>query len=508
MWRYGDVEKKTAAADPHIPTSPHHRISKIPLLFLVILIEGYVVLACELLAIRQLIPFVGSGTDVISIIISAVLLPLAIGYHAGGQAFRKHWQNARARGTKPVSIRVLLLRNIVCALFVLTLGLSYSLMEIYFSLMAAAGLHRLMQTVIYVLAFLVWPVFLLGQTVPLISNYFSRQKLSEITGRMLFFSTTGSFLGSVFSTLVLMSFVGVHNTVIITLGLLCFLALLLARRRTSTVGILCSAAIIFALTLLNGPEAMKTLHIVENNAYNTVSIHALKNDEALVLNINRSASSKYSKDPDKGFPYIRYIEQIFIEPVAQFGGAPRDILVLGAGGFTLGYRDNHNRYTYVDIDPDLKETAEKYFLPAPIGDNKKFVPASARAFVHNDAAQYDLIVIDLYTNVFSIPMEAVTRDFLLDVKKRLKPEGVVAVNIVTDPGFGDRFSIRYHNTFANVFPIHTRQVINGYYPWADSRPKDRGAPLNNVLYMYFHKDAVDDRTLYTDDKNTYSLDRN
>jgi hypothetical protein len=38
-------------------------MSKTRLFFLVILIEGYVVLACELLAIRQLIPFVGSGTE-------------------------------------------------------------------------------------------------------------------------------------------------------------------------------------------------------------------------------------------------------------------------------------------------------------------------------------------------------------------------------------------------------------------------------------------------------------
>ncbi len=53
-------------------------------LFLIIFLEGYVVLSTELLAIRLLLPFTGSGTDTVSIIIAAILMPLAFGYFAGG----------------------------------------------------------------------------------------------------------------------------------------------------------------------------------------------------------------------------------------------------------------------------------------------------------------------------------------------------------------------------------------------------------------------------------------
>ena len=60
----------------HLPVIP---------LFVVIVLEGYVVLATELLAIRQSIPYVGGGTDTVSIVIAAVLLPLALGYWAGGR---------------------------------------------------------------------------------------------------------------------------------------------------------------------------------------------------------------------------------------------------------------------------------------------------------------------------------------------------------------------------------------------------------------------------------------
>ena len=44
------------------------------ILFCIIVVEGYIVLSSELLAIRQTTPFVGSGTDTVSIIIAAVAI--------------------------------------------------------------------------------------------------------------------------------------------------------------------------------------------------------------------------------------------------------------------------------------------------------------------------------------------------------------------------------------------------------------------------------------------------
>ena len=44
--------------------------------------DGYVVLAVELVAIRQLTPYGGNATDIVAIVIAAVLLPLAFGYGA------------------------------------------------------------------------------------------------------------------------------------------------------------------------------------------------------------------------------------------------------------------------------------------------------------------------------------------------------------------------------------------------------------------------------------------
>jgi spermidine synthase len=477
------------------------RLNKTSFLFLVIFIEGYVVLASELLAIRLLVPFVGSGTEIVSIIVSAVLLPLAIGYHMGGTAFKKHYKKRTKSGKSLRSVRRILGRNILIALAVLSFGLSYIFLEWFFLKMVAIGIqNRLLQTAIYCLLFLVGPVYILGQTVPLVSNYFSRRKLSEITGVMLFFSTTGSFFGSVFSTIVLMTYAGVHVTVMLTLALLVVLNLLLARRLASRGSLVC-VLLVIVFVGLNGNVVMKAMHIVSDNAYNTVQIGVSRDKQTKTMVLNRSIASRVSKDPNERLHYIAYIEDNFITPLMVESSAPRDILVLGAGGFTLGLYDTNNNYIFVDIDPSLKEVAEAHFLPGELAKNKHFVPASARAFVRSETKKYDLIVIDTYTNMMAIPMETTTQEFLRDTKKLLKENGVVVANILSSPTFSDIFTARYHNTFTSVFPTSTRQIIGTIDPW-NHKP-----PVANAIYSFYNTAHAHEDAIYTDDKNSYSLDR-
>jgi len=483
-------------------------LNKTQLLFLVILIEGYVVLASELIVMRLLIPFVGSGTEIISIIISAVLLPLAVGYHYGGSAFKRAYARTRKDRRNQLSIRKILLKNILTSLFILSIGLSYVFLEIFFEILSIVGIHnRLAQTAIFSAIFLVTPVFLLGQTVPLISNYFSRKSLSEITGRMLFFSTTGSFLGSVFSTIVLMTLIGVHNTVIVTMGLLGFLVVLLVRRAIAYEIWVC-AFIFLVLFLLNGSPTMKELNIVSNNAYNTAMVDTDKKTGTTTLYLNRSTSAAFDKEGNNQFDYSKFFESNFIAPLAKTKTV-HDILIVGAGGFSAGYQDKVNHYIYVDIDKALKEVSEKYFRGEKLPANKQFVAASARAFVKDHDKKYDLIFIDTFTNVISVPMETTTREFLLDVKKLLKDNGVLVINMIASPDFRDKFSVRYDNTFASVFPNYSRQIITDFSPWADTSDSIKlRTHQRNVFYIYFNRPLTNDDTVYTDDLNTFSLDRN
>lgn len=454
-------------------------------IYLIVLIEGYIVLATELLAIRLLVPFVGSGTEIVAILVGGVLLPLAAGYATGS-----HHNPA-----KPVRHR--LLRNAISALGILALGLSYPFLEVFFGAMDALHWHRLLQTTFYVLLFLIYPIYLLAQTVPLVSHYFRRENLSRHTGRMLFYSTAGSFLGSILSTLVLMSIIGVHGTVIATLGLLLGLVVLLAHRRFWFELVL--TIVLFAIACaLNHPRLLATRGVVSNNAYNLMRVTDIEGEPGnRALEVNRSTASKFTHNAAQQYPYIAYLRTQFIEPLAG-AKPPRDILVLGAGGFTVGLGDATNRYDYVDIDPAMQRVAEQHFLKAKLPANQRFHAISARAFLRQSPVRYDLIIVDVYSHVHTIPAETTTVEFLQAVKDHLKPGGIVAANVIASAHFNDRFTQRYTNGFAKIFPRYSRQIIGEFNGW------NPGAP-QNLIYIYF--DGPADGGHYTDDKNTYFLDR-
>lgn len=470
-----------------------HKKNPVFFLFTVILAEGYIVLSSELLAIRLTIPFIGSGTDTVSIIIAAVLLPLAFGYYAGGHFYpRRTFRSYK-------SVRKKLIFNLLTAFAFLLPGLSHVFLDAFFGGLARAVTTDLrLQTAIYATLFIAPPVYLLGQTIPLVSNYFSGHLLPKATGRILFFSTLGSFIGATGSTLILMSFIGVHYTAALNFLLLFGLIWMLSKdKRSPKVGF----ALIFLIVgaFFNSGVMMGTLGIVENNTYNTVSVFGSDEERHLILNNNYS--SKYTEDRRK-YHYIEFIERVVLDPIWN-GEAPRDILVIGAGGFTIGHEDHSNRYDFVDIDESLKDIAEQYILKEQLPPNHSFHPRPARAFLNETRKLYDVIVLDAYSGHASIPEDLMTVEFFRQIREHLKEGGILAANIVISPNFSTSISRHFDNTFRSVFPHVNRHVINdGYAPWEDNR-----AALANVIYLYRrHPDERSD-IIYSDLKNRVYFDK-
>lgn len=465
-------------------------------LFLIaIVLEGYVVLATELLAIRSLVPYVGNDTPVIAIIISAVLLPLAVGYNNGGQLYSKLMQRS---GSLP--IRDILIRNALIASVFLTAGLSYLTLEWFFG--ALAWMHitsRLAQTVLYSLIFLVTPVYLLAQTTPLISNYFNKHQMSQTAGRILFASTVGSFLGAILTSLFLMHTIGVHNTVITTIAALALFIILLSRRYVSTPNIIALAVCMVALNLNNG-WLLAGRGIVSDNQYSTVKIENIPDEaqyHSRVMSINNSTSSKYTTNPDKDFLYIQFIQKLFLDKLPK--DKVHDILVIGAGGFTLGKDDLTNRYHYIDIDPSLRKVSEEYLLKKPLGQNKQFIAQPARAFLKHDKLRYDVIVLDVYTNTINLPFDMVTKESFEQIKSHLSEKGVMVANIIARHNFSDDWSIKIDNTIRQVFPNLVRIPVQKHAPQEDLD--------SNIIYAYYHHASAEQDAIYTDDKNGYFWDR-
>ena len=368
-------------------------------LYLIILLEGYVVLSSELLAIRLLVPFVGSGTETVAIIIAAVLMPLSLGYYVGGN----YTVNKKRIGRS--SIRNKLLQNVLTSSVILVLGLSYVLLELYFAVFENLSIeHRVIQATLYTVIFIVYPVYLLGQTVPLVSNYFRGSNLSKATGTILTFSTIGSFVGATLSTLVLMSTIGVHNVVIVNKILLLFVVIILAKKVYSPSNIIMIFVVVLAYGL-NNNSMISSLGIVENNNYSLIAIEEGEEEGVKNMIINRSYAAKFSENPEHRFGHVQYIEKTFLNhlPSKAEEGEKKSILVIGAGGFTIGQDDKYNDYTFIDIDPTLKRISEEYLFERKLNENHVFVPMPARAFFNKNKDKYDLIFLDAFTNVISRP---------------------------------------------------------------------------------------------------------
>lgn len=466
------------------------------ILFIVIFLEGYIVLASEILAIRQVTSYVGSGADTVSIIIAAVLMPLAFGYYVGGNfkpSFNKKGQW--------ISIRRKLIRNVVAAACFLLPGLGTVAINLFFVGLFAVGISdRVVLTAIYSAVFLVVPVFLLGQTVPLISNYFSSQKLPLVTAKILFVSTAGSFMGSILTTIVIMHYFGVNNAVNFVFIMMGALVVLLSKKLLNDKTII--VLLVIALMLLtNSTEMLRKFDIVYNNAYNTAAIFEVENGKILAL--NGSSSSFIGKKGEK-FPYVEFLEKHYISPISKDATKPpKEILVIGAAGFTLGSEDLHNNYTYVDIDPAIKEVAEKYFLKKPLSANKKFVGQDILSYLTANQNQYDMIVIDAYSSRVYIPEQLLTHNFFAKVEKALAPNGIVAANFIASHNFNGEFPKRLDNSFRSVFPHYGRQVVgnDSFDGWSDDIHN-----MVNIIYTY-KNDGMDDDTVYTDNNNTAAFDK-
>lgn len=460
-------------------------------LYLIVFLEGYAVLSSELIAIRLIIPFVGGATNTTSIVIAAVLLPLAFGYYVGG--------NFKAN---KISIRKKLLRNIFISTVILTFGLSYVILHDFFQiLLFMPHVGFLTATAIYSGIFLVLPVFLLAQTIPLVMNYFSSHNLSLITGKMLFFSTLGSLMGAVFATLFLMTTVGVHMTASITILCLCFLHFIISKKKLSKANLI--ILIIACLSIfMNKPSMLKRADIIESNVYNTIQLYDYGNGLKVMSLNNANSAGINTKSGELPFDYMKYIENNYIKPI-ELQGPVRSILVIGAGGFTLGLNDKKNDYTFVDIDKSLKDISEQYFLNAKLGENKKFEGSPARGFINQaikNKLKYDFIVVDTYSGA-QIPEHLVTQEFFVSLKNILNENGIIVFNIITTANFRDSFSVNIDTTLRSVFPFISRQIVSPYNAWNITN-----MAYINTVYTYFDRKDFNP-AIYTDDKNRSYFDK-
>jgi len=394
---------------------------------LILLLEGLASSGLQMITVRQTVPFVGSSVLSFSIVISCFLGALALGYYWGGQQSQERYARS-------------LTFNIVASIGIFGIGLSYGFVKFFFTSIAdiGSGIFILNNPLVHLFLFCLLVmsplVFFLGQTVPLLLNTADRDtRKSEATGNATALSTVGNVLGCLITSLLLMYFLGVGYSIFINCFILAICLMLIVNWRTGRANLIAFATISLLVVTFTLNVRIPGRIFAVTTPYSNISIGDHPEGKRFI--VNRSSASYIGDTDRKGWPYIEIIKKgIFSKDVKG-----QEILVLGAGGFTLSAEDTQGaNFTYIDIDPKIKTIAEEEFLGEKI--KGQFIAEDARAFLLTRKKLWDVIVVDLYTNAATIPMHTATYEFFSLVNSRLKRNGKAILNIAANPTLADPYS--------------------------------------------------------------------
>ena len=439
------------------------------LIYAIVFIEGFCSLGAEIIALRRLVPHIGSSIVVTAPTIGFFLLALALGYASGAKVAGNYLN--------------IVARNFLIAAALAGIGLAGISVDWMFAHLQPASMAYLV-FIGGVLCPLAW---LLGQTVPILTNLMKAERTGEASGLALYWSTLGSFLGSLSLSLLVMQWFGVSAAVFACSAGLLIGALLLARRD-------------FKIALFSGLTAAMAAglnlqhEVTADTAYAEYIIGAVDlpgQKEPRAFWVNKSTASLLDdSEPPNYTRYIKHLRQILLDDLGLKG---KDILVLGAGGFTLSHREPLNRYTYVDIDPAIRDIAEKHFLREPA--RGEFIADDARRFVATSERRFDAVVVDVYSSHTSIPSHLVTREFWASTRRVLKPDGVLLVNLILDGKLETPYARNLLATIDNVFGRCAVDVLH------------KAKTLANVEVSCFASSHPTETGIYVDEKNRADLDR-
>ena len=465
MAKHRTSSPATSAPATVAPSSPAAGFSG-GILFAVVFIEGYASLGAEVLALRRLLPHVGSSIVVTAPTIGFFLLALALGYHAGGRLVG--------------DLRPVLARNFLVSALLVGLGMSRAGIDVLF-----AGQSAWLGAALLIAAVLAPVAYLLGQTVPALTLLMRSGSVAARSGNALFWSTLGSFLGSLTLSLGVMQFWGVSVAVALC-ALLLVAGYLLLAPRSAVAGVSAATTAAAVVVALAWAPADETAYA----DYAVVAVQPRGEPPGRAFLVNNSpASILYDGTPPQPARYIRHMREILHE---QFAFRDRAVLVLGAGGFSLSLNEPANRYTYVDIDPAIHRIAEQQFLGQPAGG--RFVVDDARRFVAQTNERFAAIVVDVYSSQLAIPRHLLTREFWQVARRPLESDGILIANLVLDSRLQSDYA---RNLLATIESVWGRCAIDVLF---------RDRPASNVIVTCLASNSPERGHVYVDERSEADFD--
>lgn len=473
-----------------------------------VFLSGAVLLGLEITASRVLAPAFGSSIFVWGSLIGVVLTGLAIGYWGGGAL-------ADRLPTPYLLVATLGLGAILVVLIpyldsvVVDLVVDIDLGPRADPLLAAALLFGPMSVVLAAAT----PI-----AVRLAAH--SLERLGTTAGRLFAVSTIGSIVGTFVTAFWLVPELGTDQVIAsgsVVLLLASAVVGVANSLRLASVAVAVGAAVAVLVTLSLAPEQGGTLTAADVQNYSPLyrkreertprkldpadvaelatgftvreaqetryhRLLVVDDEESRFLRFDSSfQSGMYLDDPFRTrFAYTDYLDL----GVAYNPDSERVLFIgLGGGSAPKRFWRDFPSFTLhaVELDPDVVDAAYRWF-DLPEDERLAVTVEDGRRFLRRDEQQWDVIAIDAFYSD-SIPFHLTTVEFVELARERLRPGGVIVVNVIGAlTGDSSRLLRSVAKTYATVFrTVQLHPVYEGEF---DREPSS----VRNVILVATDRD--------------------
>ena len=376
------------------------------------------VLMLEILAVRLLAPYVGLTMETTTSIIGAVLAGIALGAAVGG---------IFADRTDP--------RRLMVGLLIAGGLLALLTVPIVRALGPGARGHGNLAALGVTLASLVPSAAVLSAISPTVARLQLRDlgASGTIVGRLSAFATAGALVGTFGTGFVIVPLMPV-STAVLAIGLTLSVVGLLLGGYLRAVGRHAAVATLVGIVGLGLLSATRDSPCDADTSYHCARLEQapdFANARYLVLDGDYNSFVDLDDPKNIEFPYTQWLARA-IDQVAP-NGKPISGVFVGGGGFTLPrwliatHPGSHAQV--LEVDKKLVELDEDRLGVKPTA-NLKPVVGDARVSMRDEpSASADVVVGDAFSG-FTVPWQLLTREWIDEVKRVMKPGGLYAINLI------------------------------------------------------------------------------
>ena len=413
--------------------------------------SGAATMILEMTGSRLVAPFFGTSLIVWTALIGIIMTSLCIGNWLGGSVADK-----RPEGK-------LLGRILITAAVVIAITAYMS--NYILSSLQGISMNIYLASVIAALVIFAVPSVLLGMVSPFVARLAMQNVDSSgaVVGRLSALNAAGSILGTFLGGFVLISLFPSGVILMLLSSLVALLSVLVYTGAWRKI-----ISIVLFLSLSGGTFLANTLGlpfsrigVQLDTQYNHLSIVESidtrngRRVRVLITNPDAAQSLMYTDNPPELVSeYTKFYDLAF-----HYKPDTKKVLMLGGGGYCvprylLSERPDVS-IDVVELDPGVTEAARKYF-ELKDDDNMRIFHEDARTFLnrseHGHVEQYDAIFMDTFNSWTSIPFQMTTVETAECLRKFLKPDGVLIVNIIASM-YGPKSGVFHgiYKAFSNSF---------------------------------------------------------